>query len=100
MNNAFPLEEAGGKETHGSLMGLMGLGYPVEGGPTQVPTSRATSKGGCWEVVCVMLEWLLLLSGILKPLLEFKIGCVFSLFLKQNSIVVKTVCSHEFVKTY
>lgn len=29
MNNAFPFVEAGGKETNGSLMGLMRLGSTV-----------------------------------------------------------------------
>lgn len=31
MNNAFPFVEAGGKETNGSLMGLMRLGSMVDG---------------------------------------------------------------------
>lgn len=83
-------------------MGLMRLGSTVEGGPAAAPASRASGKGSCCEVegegrggICagVILELLPFLSSISKPLLESKISCVISLFLEQNSIVVKTAYS-------
>lgn len=61
MNNAFPFVEAGGKETNGSLMGLMRLGSMVDGrwrrrvlggggGRAGAPASKATSRKDCCGV--------------------------------------------------
>lgn len=88
MNNAFPFVEAGGKETNGSLMGLMRLGSTVGSrwGRWCSPSScqqghqqkrllwsgRGGARGG------VSLELLLSLPSVSKSLLESKIGCVIS----------------------
>lgn len=91
---------AEGEETNGSLMALMRLGPSVGGGAALAPASKAPGKeaalkwlgraGLCGGIV---LEMLLLLSSISKPLLESKLTGVISLFLQQNSIMVKTAYS-------
>lgn len=50
MNNAFPFVEAGGKETNGSLMGLMRLGSMVDGRwRRRVLGGGRESRGSCQQ---------------------------------------------------
>lgn len=108
MNNAFPFVEAGGKKkTNGSLMGLMRLGFTVEEGqtrgcrerqllPARPPAQKAAveweRRGGARLVGASVWS-----PGfhfpVFQSLPESKIGCVISVFLEQNIVVVKTAYS-------